>query len=135
MIRSVHIGRRIQLNLLSYSIALSHLDKERILKDMPKIKRKTHEVEKAIEEDIEIQGNRFRLYFQNRFSLISLIVDLLTGIFYIIGSIASLTPIPDVIGTYFYLAGAVFLTIRPVLRILKNIFIYDEMKIEKKKNR
>ncbi|WP_146623165.1 YrhK family protein [Enterococcus florum] len=102
---------------------------------MPKIKRKTHEVEKAIEEDIEIQGNRFRLYFQNRFSLISLIVDLLTGIFYIIGSIASLTPIPDVIGTYFYLAGAVFLTIRPVLRILKNIFIYDEMKIEKKKNR
>ena len=80
---------------------------------MPKIKRNTHEIEIGKEEDIEIRGRRFRFYFQNRYTLISLAVDLLTGIFYIFGSLASLTKIPDRYGTYFYLAGAIFLTIRP----------------------
>lgn len=99
---------------------------------MPKIKRNTHEIEIGKEEDIEIRGRRFRFYFQNRYTLISLAVDLLTGIFYIFGSLASLTKIPDRYGTYFYLAGAVFLTIRPILRIVRNIFIYDEKRTRKK---
>ncbi|UWS53177.1 YrhK family protein [Enterococcus faecium] len=99
---------------------------------MPKIKRNTHEIEIGKEEDIEIRGRRFRFYFQNRYTLISLAVDLLTGIFYIFGSLASLTKIPDRYGTYFYLAGAIFLTIRPILRIVRNIFIYDEKKARKK---
>lgn len=100
---------------------------------MPKIERKAHEVEAALEEDIEIQGKRFRLYFQNRYTILSLTVDLLTGFFYIIGSVAALTSIPDRIGMYFYLAGSIFLTIRPILRIIKNIFIYDDLKAEKRK--
>ncbi len=99
---------------------------------MPKIKRNTHEIEIGKEEDIEIRGRRFRFYFQNRYTLISLAVDLLTGIFYIFGSLASLTKIPDRYGTYFYLAGAIFLTIRPILRIVRNIFIYDEKKAMKR---
>lgn len=98
---------------------------------MPKIERKSHEVEAALEEDIEIQGRRFRLYFQNRYTILSLGVDLITGIFYILGSVAALTPIPDRFGMYFYLIGSIFLTIRPILRILKNIFIYDSVKAEK----
>ena len=61
----------------------------------------------------------------------SLAVDLLTGFFYILGSVAALTPIPDRIGMFFYLAGSIFLTIRPILRIIKNVFIYDDLKIEK----
>ncbi|EME7212360.1 YrhK family protein [Enterococcus faecium] len=99
---------------------------------MPKIKRNTHEIEIGKEEDIEIRGRRFRFYFQNRYTLISLAVDLLTGIFYIFGSLASLTKIPDRYSTYFYLAGAIFLTIRPILRIVRNIFIYDEKRTRKK---
>lgn len=99
---------------------------------MPKIKRNTHEIEIGKEEDIEIRGRRFRFYFQNRYTLISLAVDLLTGIFYIFGSLASLTKLPDRYGTYFYLAGAIFLTIRPILRIVRNIFIYDEKRTRKK---
>lgn len=102
--------------------------------ELPKIKRKAHEVETALEEDIEIQGKRFRLYFQNRYTILSLIVDLLTGFFYIIGSVAALTPISDRLGMYFYLAGSIFLTIRPILRILKNIFVYDDMKVSKNKD-
>ncbi len=48
---------------------------------MPEIKRKSHEIDIGKEEDIEIAGQRFRLYFQNRYTLLSLAVDLLTGIF------------------------------------------------------
>lgn len=75
---------------------------------MPEIKRKSHEIDIGKEEDIEIAGQRFRLYFQNRYTLLSLAVDLLTGIFYIFGSVALLTDIPDRYSTYCYLVGAIF---------------------------
>ena len=99
---------------------------------MPEIKRKSHEIDIGKEEDIEIAGQRFRLYFQNRYTLLSLAVDLLTGIFYIFGSVALLTDIPDRYSTYFYLVGAIFLTARPILKIVRNVFIYDEKKKQKK---
>ena len=100
---------------------------------MPEIKRKSHEIDIGKEEDIEIAGQRFRLYFQNRYTLLSLAVDLLTGIFYIFGSVALLTDIPDLYSTYCYLVGAIFLTARPILKIVRNVFIYDE-KIKQKKS-
>lgn len=99
---------------------------------MPKIERKKHDVIPDKEEDIEIKTGRFRLYFQNRYTLISLTNDILTGIFYIIGSLATLTPIPDVYGTYLYLIGGVFLTARPILKIFHNVFIYDDEKLAQK---
>lgn len=100
---------------------------------MPKIERKKHDVIPDKEEDIEIKTGRFRLYFQNRYTLISLTNDILTGIFYMIGSLATLTPIPDIYGTYLYLIGGFFLTARPILRIFHNIFIYDDTKLARKK--
>lgn len=102
---------------------------------MPEIKRKSHEIDIGKEEDIEIAGQRFRLYFQNRYTLLSLAVDLLTGIFYIFGSVALLTDIPDRYSTYCYLVGAIFLTARPILKIVRNVFIYDEKKKKTKKER
>ena len=99
---------------------------------MPEIKRKSHKIDIGKEEDIEIAGQRFRLYFQNRYTLLSLAVDLLTGIFYIFGSVALLTDIPDRYSTYCYLVGAIFLTARPILKIVRNVFIYDEKKKQKK---
>lgn len=104
---------------------------------MPKIERKEHEVVPDKEEDIEIKSGRFRLYFQNRYTLISLVNDILTGVFYIIGSLATLTDIPDIYGTYLYLIGGAFLTARPILKIFHNVFIYDDKKAaerEEKKN-
>ena len=98
---------------------------------MPKIVRKEHDINPGKEEDIEIKSGRFRLYFQNRYTLISLTNDILTGIFYIIGSLATLTDIPDIYGTYLYLVGGVFLTARPILKIFHNIFIYDDEKLAK----
>lgn len=47
-------------------------------KIMPKIKRKKHDIDHGKEEDIEVKSGRFRLYFQNRYSLVSLMTDLLT---------------------------------------------------------
>lgn len=85
----------------------------------------------------QIKSGRFRLYFQNRYTLISLANDILTGIFYIIGSLATLTDIPDIYGTYLYLIGGVFLTARPILKIFHNVFIYDDKKAaerEEKRN-
>lgn len=99
---------------------------------MPKIERKKHDVIPDKEEDIEIKTGRFRLYFQNRYTLISLTNDILTGIFYMIGSLATLTPIPDVYGTYLYLIGGFFLTARPILKIFHNVFIYDDEKLAQK---
>lgn len=96
---------------------------------MPKIYRKKHDINRGKEEDVEIKSGRFRLYFQNRYSLISLTTDLLTGIFYVIASISSLTPIPDEYGKYLYLIGGIFLTTRPILKIFHNIFIYNDKKI------
>jgi len=99
---------------------------------MPKIERKKHDVIPDKEEDIEIKTGRFRLYFQNRYTLISLTNDILTGIFYMIGSLATLTPIPDIYGTYLYLIGGFFLTARPILKIFHNVFIYDDEKLAQK---
>lgn len=96
---------------------------------MPKIKRTKHDINRGKEEDIQIKSGRFRLYFQNRYTLISLTTDLLTGLFYVIASISSLTPIPDVYGKYLYLIGGIFLTTRPIIKIFHNIFIYDDKKI------
>lgn len=95
---------------------------------MLKVERKKHEVIPDKEEDIEIKSGRFRLYFQNRYTLISLANDILTGVFYIIGSLATLTDIPDIYGTYLYLVGGVFLTARPILKIFHNVFIYNDKK-------
>lgn len=103
---------------------------------MPKIKRNEHQVELGKDEDVIIKGRRFHVYFKNRYLLISLTNDILTGLFYIFGSIVSLTDLPAIYGTIAYLIGAIFLTIRPLLKIVRHVFIYNERKQngEKEKN-
>lgn len=102
---------------------------------MPKIERKTHEVENDMEEDIELKSGRFRIYFQNRYTLISLLNDLLVGLVYILGSISSLIGLPSIYGTYFYLAGGVFLILRPLIKIIHNIYIYKDAEERRKEER
>lgn len=103
---------------------------------MPKIKRNEHQIELGKDEDVIIKGRRFHVYFKNRYLLISLTNDILTGLFYIFGSIVSLTDLPAIYGTIAYLIGAIFLTIRPLLKIVRYVFIYNERKQngEKEKN-
>lgn len=93
---------------------------------MPKIKRNEHQFDPGREEDVIIKGGRFRIYFENRYMLISMTNDILTGLFYIFGSIVSLTKLPAFYGTVAYLIGGIFLTIRPLIKIVRHVFIYDE---------
>lgn len=102
---------------------------------MPKIERKTHKVENDTEEDIELKSGRFRIYFQNRYTLISLLNDLLVGLVYILGSISSLIGLPGIYGTYFYLAGGVFLILRPLIKIIHNIYIYKDAEERREEER
>lgn len=102
---------------------------------MPKIERKTHKVENDTEEDIELKSGRFRIYFQNRYTLISLLNDLLVGLVYILGSISSLIGLPSIYGTYFYLAGGVFLILRPLIKIIHNIYIYKDAEERREEER
>lgn len=94
---------------------------------MPKIKRKEHKLDTGKDEDIELKTGRIRIYFQNRYNLISLINDFLVGIMYISGSLAPMMGFPSQYGTYLYLAGGIFLTMRPVLKIIHNIYIYKDV--------
>lgn len=91
---------------------------------MPKVKRKRHKLDTGKDEDVELKAGSLRVYFRNRYSMVSLLNDFLVGIVYILGSIVILMGWPIIYSTYFFLAGGIFLTIRPVLSILRNISIY-----------
>lgn len=93
---------------------------------LPKIRRKRHKVDTGKDEDVELKTGRLRIYFHNRYSLISLINDFLLGIVYTMGSVVSIVGWPSIYSTYLFLAGGIFLILRPVLKILRNISIYKD---------
>lgn len=83
-------------------------------------------------EDLIVKLGKFRFYFQNYYTIISLINDLLLGALYFIGSMSSIIGGPQWIQKLSYLAGAVFLLMRPILKIFRNIFIYDKEEYQNK---
>lgn len=98
---------------------------------MPKIERKKHKVEPEKDEDVIVKAGQIRIYFQNYYTIIFLGNDLLTGGLYFIGSLANLFSAPVIVGQIMYLLGGFFLLMRPILRIINNIFIYDEEQYQK----
>lgn len=76
---------------------------------MPEIKKKEREIEPGKEEDVVVKTGRFRIYFQNYYTIISLGNDLLTGGLYFIGSLANLLDAPELVGQLMYIAGGFFL--------------------------
>lgn len=92
---------------------------------MPSIKRKRHEFgeDAGKEEDIIIKSFGFRFNFQKYYQLISLGNDLLTGVLYVIASVLTLLDAPSVYSNFFYFLGALFLTLRPLIKIYRNTFI------------
>lgn len=93
---------------------------------MPKIKRKKHEVEAGKDEDVELKTGPLRVYFQNKYSLISLINDVLLGLAYTVASVGNLLGWPSIYSTYLYVVGALFLLLRPVFQIMRNVSIYKD---------
>lgn len=99
---------------------------------MPEIEKKKHEVDPGKDEDVVLKAGGFRVYFQNYYTIISLGNDLLTGGLYFIGSLANLLGAPTIVGQIMYIAGGFFLLMRPILKIIHNVFIYDKEEYQKK---
>lgn len=99
---------------------------------MPKIETKEHDLDPGKDEDIILKTGNFRIYFQNYYTLISLINDLFTGALYLTASILQLFTDYSRLGMYMYLFGAVFLLMRPLLKIAHNIFLYKEDEYQSK---
>lgn len=98
---------------------------------MPEIERKKHKREPGEEQDVIIKAGRFRLYFQNYYTTISLVNDLLIGGLYLAGSLINLFGGPALLGQLFYLGGGLTLLLRPILKIIKNFFVYNKEEYQK----
>lgn len=99
---------------------------------MPSLKKKKHELETPKDQDIIVKVGKFRIYFQNYYTIISLVNDVLLGGLFLVGSIATLLDASKWISRWSYFLGALFMLMRPVLRILRNIFIYDKKEFQEK---
>lgn len=98
---------------------------------MPKIEKiKEYKPEQPKEQDVVMKVGRFRFYFQNYYTIISLTNDLLTGLLYFIGSLSSLLGADPMIGQIMYILGGFFLLMRPIIRIIRNVFIYNKEQFE-----
>lgn len=89
---------------------------------MPTIETKEHDVSPGKEEDVIVKAGRFRIYFQNYYTIISLGNDLFTGILYLAGSLVQTFTDLDTVGMYLYIFASFFLLMRPILKIMHNVF-------------
>ncbi|RKL67157.1 hypothetical protein CR203_11640 [Salipaludibacillus neizhouensis] len=80
------------------------------------------------EEYIDVKAGRFRIFFRKRYRLITTLNDLLIGLFFVAGSCLNFFTSTEIIGSIFYLCGSLFLASRPVLRIMHNTSLRNEMK-------
>ena len=93
---------------------------------MAKIKRREYEPEPPSKKDIVVGIFGLDLYFENIYSLISLINDLLLGILYFAGGLTYLLGGPPMLGNSLYVLGAIFLIVRPLIKLLQSIHVYKE---------
>lgn len=99
---------------------------------MPTIEKKEHDMSPGKEEDIIVKAGRFRIYFQNFYTIISLGNDLFTGILYLAGSLVQTFTDLDTLGMYLYIFASFFLLMRPILKIMHNVFLYSEVEYRRK---
>lgn len=105
-------------------------DKLRSVK--PYVEKKEHDVSPEKEEDIIVKTGHFRVYFQNYYTLISLINDIFTGILYLSGSLVQTFTDFETVGSYMFIFASFFLLMRPILKILHNVFLYREQEYQEK---
>lgn len=98
----------------------------------PDIEKKEHDLGPQKEEDVIIKTGHFRIYFQNYYTLISLINDIFTGVLYLTGSLIQTFTEQVTLGNYLFIFASFFLLMRPVLKILHNVFLYGEQEYKEK---
>lgn len=92
----------------------------------PEIETKEHDIDPGKDRDVIVKAGGFRLYFQNYYTLVSLINDLLTGTLYLTGSLLAAFTDYEQLSMYLYIFASFFLLMRPILKIVNNVFIYGE---------
>lgn len=95
-------------------------------------KRRVHVKEQAEDEDVVVKTGSYRLYFHNYYTLISLTNDFLIGGLYTAAALIGLFDGPVLIANLCYLGGALFLILRPIIKIFRNIYLYREEEFNKK---
>jgi hypothetical protein len=98
---------------------------------MPDIETREHEVNPDQEEDVIVKMGRFRLYFQNYYTIVSLANDILTGSLYLTGSILQLYFDMNFLGMNLFIFASILLLMRPILKILHNVHIYNRQEFRK----
>ena len=88
-------------------------------------KRRVHVKEQAEDEDVVVKTGSYRLYFHNYYTLISLTNDFLIGGLYTAAALIGLFDGPVLIANLCYLGGALFLILRPIIKIFRNIYLYS----------
>ncbi|GEK90435.1 YrhK family protein [Alkalibacterium kapii] len=92
----------------------------------PEIEKKERELDPGKAEDVIVKIGTFRIYFQNYYTIVSLINDLFTGGLYLIGSILQTFTEMKTLGQYLFIFAGFFLLMRPVLKIIHNVFFYEK---------
>ncbi|WP_225743415.1 YrhK family protein [Marinilactibacillus sp. Marseille-P9653] len=98
---------------------------------MPQIEKKEHDVRPQKDEDMIIKMGNFRLYFQNYYTIISLGNDIATGGLYLAGSLTQAFTNLERLGMYLYIFASFFLLMRPIIRIVHNVYLYSENQYRK----
>ncbi|SEI66670.1 YrhK-like protein [Alkalibacterium gilvum] len=96
----------------------------------PEIEKKEHKVHPGKDEDIILKLGSFRIYFQNYYTIISLANDLFTGILYLTGSLVQTFTDKNRLGLYLFIFASFFLLMRPILKIIHNVFFYSQEEYE-----
>lgn len=94
------------------------------------IEKKKHDINPGKDEDVVIKMAGYRIYFQNYYTIISLINDILTGVLYLAGSLVQTFTDLDTLGMYLYIFASFFLLMRPVLRIAQYVYLYNKDEYE-----
>lgn len=63
------------------------------------------------------------LIIRQRYEVVSIINDILIGIWFIVGSICFFSPSLTRTGTWFFLAGSIELLIRPTIRLIRRVHL------------
>ncbi|MDQ0208894.1 YrhK family protein [Alkalicoccobacillus murimartini] len=83
---------------------------------------------KEEQEYIDLQAGIFRFFFRKRYRLITTVNDLLIGFFFVVGSCLNFSSQLETYGNTLYLCGSLLLASRPVLRMMHDTSLRNEMK-------
>lgn len=63
------------------------------------------------------------LVIRRRYEALSIVNDILIGLWFVVGSVLFFSPASTTAGTWLFLAGSLQLLIRPVIRLARNLHV------------